>query len=90
MMISDPPLIFEYSKIGDKVSYNSHKQESLDGFIKAGDECYTILPCVIRLNIDGKTETLNQNKKLQSQAFRKGGVTSIIGSIENSGLAIDV
>lgn len=50
MMISDPPLLFDIDSIGQKVNFNQHKQESLDGFIKANEECYIILPSVYKLN----------------------------------------
>lgn len=36
MMISDPPLLFDFRQIGQKVQFNQHKQDSLDGFIKTG------------------------------------------------------
>lgn len=49
MMISDPPLLFDCRQIGMKVSFNQHKYESLDGFIKANEECLTILPSVYKL-----------------------------------------
>ena len=49
MMISDPPMLFDSRQIGMKVSFNQHKYESLDGFIKANDECLTILPSVYKL-----------------------------------------
>ena len=50
MMMSDPPLLFNIDEIGQKVSYNQHKQESLDGFIKTNEDCYVILPSVYKLN----------------------------------------
>lgn len=49
MMISDPPLLFDFQKIGQKVNFNQYKQESLDGFIKTGEECLVILPPVHKL-----------------------------------------
>ena len=49
MMISDPPLLFDCRQIGMKVSFNQHKFESLDGFIKANEDCLTILPPVFKL-----------------------------------------
>jgi len=49
MMISDPPLLFDFQKIGHKVNFNQYKQESLDGFIKAGEDCLIILPSVHKL-----------------------------------------
>lgn len=52
MMISDPPLLMNVEEIGQKVSYNQHKQESMDGFIKTNEDCYVILPSVYKLNIN--------------------------------------
>lgn len=49
MMISDPPLLFDFQKIGQKVNFNQYKQESLDGFIKTGEDCLVILPSVHKL-----------------------------------------
>ena len=48
-MISDPPLLFDFSKLGVKVSFNQHKQDSLDGFIKTGEECFVIVPPLYKL-----------------------------------------
>ena len=50
MMISDPPLLFDIKSIGQKVLFNQHKQDSLDGFIKSGEECFSILPNVYKLS----------------------------------------
>ena len=50
MMISDPPLLFDTDSIGKKITFNQHKQESLDGFIKSNEDCFVILPPVYRLN----------------------------------------
>jgi hypothetical protein len=49
MMISDPPLVFEFGQIGKKVQFNQHKQDSLDGFIKTGEDCLVIIPPVYKL-----------------------------------------
>ena len=48
-MISDPPLLFDFRQIGQKVQFNQHKQDSLDGFIKSGEDCLIIMPCVYKL-----------------------------------------
>lgn len=48
MLISDPPLIFDLSTIGEKVLYNQYKHESMDGFVKQNEECYIILPSVLK------------------------------------------
>ena len=50
MLISDPPLIFDIKKVGEKVPFNSYKYDSMDGFVKQGDECYIILPPVCKFN----------------------------------------
>lgn len=49
MMISDPPLVFDIRQIGQKVIFNQHKQDSMDGFIKTNEECLSILPPVYKL-----------------------------------------
>lgn len=46
MMISDPPIVFDLKRIGEKVQFNQYKFDSLDGFIKTNDECLIILPSV--------------------------------------------
>lgn len=61
MMISDPPLLFDVSQIGQKVSFNQHKQDSMDGFIKVGEECLAILPSVYKLTPGNQGDTKAQN-----------------------------
>jgi hypothetical protein len=46
MMVSDPPLMFDVKRIGERVQFNQFKYDSMDGFIKANDECLVILPSV--------------------------------------------
>lgn len=46
MLISDPPLVFDLKRIGEKVEFNQFKFEPMDGFIKANEECLVILPSV--------------------------------------------
>jgi hypothetical protein len=46
MLISDPPVVFDLKRIGEKVHFNSYKYESMDGFIKNNEECLIILPAV--------------------------------------------
>ena len=46
MMISDPPIVFDLKRIGEKVQFNQFKFDSLDGFIKSNEECLIILPSV--------------------------------------------
>ena len=48
MQISDPPLVFDIKQIGEKVHFNSFKYESMDGFVKQADECYVILPPILK------------------------------------------
>lgn len=53
MFVSDPPIMFDLKRIGEKVTFNSFKYDSMDGFIKAGEECYIILPAVHKNNQGG-------------------------------------
>ena len=46
MVISDPPICLDLSSIGQKVRYNQYKYDSVDGFVKADQECLIILPSV--------------------------------------------
>ena len=46
MLISDPPIVFDIKRIGEKVQFNQYKFDSLDGFIKTNEECLIILPSV--------------------------------------------
>lgn len=46
--VSDPPVCSEISRIGDKVEFNPVKHEALDGFLRAGDPCYILLPACAR------------------------------------------
>ena len=46
MLISDPPIVFDLKRIGEKVQFNQYKFDSLDGFIKSNEECLIILPSV--------------------------------------------
>ena len=46
MLVSDPPLVFDIKRIGEKVQFNQYKYDSLDGFIKGSEECMIILPSV--------------------------------------------
>jgi len=50
MQISDPPLAFDLKQIGEKVQFNSFKFESMDGFVKQNDDCYVILPPILKQN----------------------------------------
>jgi hypothetical protein len=49
MAISDPPLTMDLNAIGQKVKYNQYKFETLDGFVKADEECLIVLPSVHKL-----------------------------------------
>ena len=46
MIISDPPICLDLQSIGQKVRYNQYKYDSMDGFVKADEECFIILPSV--------------------------------------------
>lgn len=53
MLVSDPPIVYDMKRIGEKVQFNSYKYDSMDGFIKANDECLIILPAVHKYNQGG-------------------------------------
>merc|ERR1712226_280168 len=44
MVISDPPICMDMASIGQKVRFNQYKYETIDGFMKADEECIIILP----------------------------------------------
>lgn len=46
MLVSDPLIVFDSKRIGEKVQFNQYKYDSLDGFIKSNDECLIVLPSV--------------------------------------------
>jgi hypothetical protein len=50
MLVSDPPIVFDLKRIGEKVQFNQFKFDSMDGFIKSNDECIVILPSVHKYN----------------------------------------
>lgn len=50
MLVSDPPIVFDVKRIGEKVQFNQFKYDSMDGFIKINDECLIILPSVHKYN----------------------------------------
>ena len=50
MLVSDPPIVFDVKRIGEKVQFNQFKYDSMDGFIKTNDECLIILPSVHKYN----------------------------------------
>lgn len=53
MLVSDPPIMFDVKRIGEKVQFNQFKYDSMDGFIKTNDECLIILPAVHKYNQGG-------------------------------------
>ena len=53
MLVSDPPIVFDIKRIGEKVQFNSYKYDSMDGFIKSNEECLIILPSVHKYNQGG-------------------------------------
>lgn len=50
MLVSDPPIVFDIKRIGEKVQFNQFKYDSMDGFIKSNEECLIILPAVHKYN----------------------------------------
>lgn len=46
--VSEPALEMELTQIGQKVAYNSFKHDSVDGFIKANEECLVVMPQVTK------------------------------------------
>jgi len=42
--VSEPPLELEMAQIGQQVLFNSFKHDSVDGFIKGGQDCLIVLP----------------------------------------------
>ena len=44
--ISDPPFEIEIEKIGEKIEFNPLIHDPFDGFIKAKEECWVVLPGV--------------------------------------------
>lgn len=52
MYISDPWLVFDLSIVGKKAGNNPTRMDSMDGFIKNGQECLIILPSVHKDSID--------------------------------------
>lgn len=54
MYISHPRLVFNLSIFGNKIPYNPLKVESLDGFIKNGEETIIILPSLYKDSINGE------------------------------------
>lgn len=49
-MISDPPLLFDFRHLGQKIKFSQYKHDSLDGFIKVDEECLVILPPVYKFS----------------------------------------
>ena len=54
MQVSDPQFAFDLKRMGEKVQFNQYKFDSLDGFIKAGDECFIVLPAVHKAAAGGQ------------------------------------
>ena len=76
MIISETPLLVDLRAVGQKVPFNQSRHDSLDGFIKAGDECLVILPPIVKLQ---KTEkNLVEPVKGSNKSF-EFTPTSIIG-----------
>lgn len=89
-MISDPPLLFDIDSIGQKVNFNQHKQESLDGFIKANEECYIILPSVYKLN-QGSSDNNTGVSLIKMKSSKQNSSTNKDGYTNGKGLTeIDI
>lgn len=43
-MICDPPMYVDFKNIGKKVKFNPLKNDPFDGFIKAKEDCWVVLP----------------------------------------------
>jgi hypothetical protein len=56
--ISDPPINFDISVVGQKVLFNSLKHDSVDGFIKQKHECIVILPSCHKNNTNSNENIL--------------------------------
>ena len=57
-MINDPPMHVDISSIGKKVKFNGLKNDPMDGFIKAKEECWIVLPEVRKDNKELLTKSL--------------------------------
>ena len=53
MLVSDPPVVFDLKRIGERVQFNQYKYDSMDGFIKNNEECLIILPSVHKYSQGG-------------------------------------
>ena len=60
MHICDPWLVFDLSVVGQTVTSNPTKMDSMDGFIKNGQECLIILPAVYKSEL-GKEPIIKPN-----------------------------
>lgn len=48
--ISDPPIACMWENIGDQAEYSALLHETVDGFLRPGDLCIVMLPCVYKAN----------------------------------------
>lgn len=71
MVISDPPICFDLSSVGQEVKYNQYKFDSVDGFVKADESCFIILPSVHKQVINTST----------SATFTAGGQPGSLGEV---------
>jgi len=46
--ISDPPIACMWENIGDQAEYSALLHEAVDGFLRPGDLCIVMLPCVYK------------------------------------------
>ncbi len=54
LAVSEPTLVLDNQKVGKSVAFSSFNYESIDGFIKNGDECLIILPAVYKSHLGGE------------------------------------
>lgn len=52
MAVSDPVIVMDLKKIGERVSFNSFRHESMDGFVKAKQECIVLIPSIWKTQVD--------------------------------------
>ena len=77
MVISDPPICLDLASIGQKVRYNQYKYDSMDGFVKADQECFIILPSVhkqVASNAGGSSFTMGGSSGTLGEVLIKGNV----------------
>ena len=87
MVISDPPICLDLASIGQKVRFNQYKYESMDGFVKADQECFIILPSVHKQATISGTNGPNtmsaqaQGNPTSLSSFTMGGHSGSLGEV---------